>query len=295
MILSLHGPAVHQTKAETFLQELTALLSDAGLHTMDSHELFSKPLKNEGKQYTSSSLTCMRNLLVGSGNIENLSLHANVVGAWKPFIDTLLGGWRLGALLKTPEEVSRFVALQRQRQRQQQSIPRHLILFLVKVGRRAITNLDVLVRETEKVFNNVEVLLVNPGNMTLHDQIALAQSATVTFGPCGGTSFFNAFLKEGATAIITDYWNVRHNATASMEGYFWNHVTRQQTVRYPVLKHEIVPETGIMEDPDDEQKAYRDYGVLTLNIDRALHLIGHALYSGERAFDMMANSFPRTE
>jgi hypothetical protein len=298
MILSLHGPAgtvrnqpVELARVEKFTADFVALLSDAGVHAMDSHVLFSKGRgkkqrrREEGKPrpLPLPELTCMRNLLVGSGNVENLNPDTYLVGAWTPFIDTLLDGWRRGVLLETPEEISQFVALQQQ----EQSLPiRPLVVFLLKIGRRRITNIDVLARETKKTFNNIEVLLINPGNMTQHDQITLAQRATVTFAPCGGTSFFIAFLREGATAIITDYWDVELNQSASMEGYFWTHVTRQQTVRYPVFQNEITPEFGQELNRQNMAEAYRNYGVLTIDIDRALHLIGHALYAGERVFDM---------
>jgi len=136
----------------------------------------------------------------------------------------------------------------------------------------------------------VETLLINPGNMSLSDQIGVAQRATVTFSPCGEVSFFNAFLPEGATAIIIDYWETVKNSSASMEGYAWQYATRQHTLRYMVKRKAItILPLGNATRADHED--YRNYGATTLDVERAAELIYKALYMSEHVFNLGPNSF----
>lgn len=129
----------------------------------------------------------------------------------------------------------------------------------------------------------IETLVINPGEMTIIEQISIAQRATVTFSPCGGISFFNAFLRDGATAIVADYWDSTLNASTSMEGYFWDRVLGHQTLRYSVELSEIT-----IEPPGNATAKtwwdYRDHGATMLDLERAMRLIDHALYMAKHAF-----------
>jgi hypothetical protein len=255
-------------RASRFLHQLAGLISDHGIVRMDTHSDFSSVLSN----HSGSHLTCLRHLLVGSGNLENLNYRpdVNIIGSWQEFIKEILEGWRRELGIGTEESFP-------------PPTKAHLLVFLRKRGRRRFLNLDMIVEEAKKRFSEVETILIDPAEMTLVEQISMAQRATVTFSPCGGTSFFNAFLRDGTTAIIADYWDKARNRSTSMEGYFWDRVTSHQTMRYKVEKSEIT----IIEPPEgrkDWEDGYRDHGATMLDVDRAMHLIDQALYTAVHMF-----------
>ena len=68
-----------------------------------------------------------------------------------------------------------------------------------------------------------------------------------------------------------------------MEGYFWERGLGHQTLRYMVELSEIT-----IEPPGNDMAKtwwdYRDYGATMLDVDRAIHLIEHALYMAEHIF-----------
>lgn len=256
-------------RGSKFLHELANLLSLHGILRMDTHPEYSPVASN----HSGPHLVCMSHLLAGTGNLENLNAppNINLVGSWPEFMDAILTGWRREVGIMTEEQFPPPIEAQ-------------LIVFISKTGRRRFVNLDTLVETIEK-RTGVEALVINPGEMTIIEQISIAQRATVTFSPCGGISFFNAFLREGATAIIGDYWDPDRKASASMEGYLWDRVFGHQTLRYMVQENEIT-----IEAPGNatakEWKDYRDWGATMLDVDRAIHLIEHALYMAEHTFHL---------
>ena len=263
---NLHGS--DKERGSRFLYELANLISDNGILRMDIHRDFSTVSSNDPGPH----LFCMRHLLAGSGNLENQNTPPDIqtVGSWPSFLDELLAGWRkeIGVEL---EASSPF------------PIEAQLLVFIRKVGRRSFLNLDMLVEKSRQLFG-VETLVVNPGDMPLIEQISVAQRATVTFSPCGGISFFNAFLKEGATAIIADIWHPYDKTSVSLDGHIWDRIlSGHQTLRYSVRENEIM-----IEPPGNATAKtwwdYRDYGATMIDLDRAMHLIDRALYMAEHVF-----------
>lgn len=125
-----------------------------------------------------------------------------------------------------------------------------------------------------------------PGDMTFVEQISIAQRATVTFSPCGGISFFNAFLREGATAIISDIWDTALSASADMDGYFCDRtLSGHRTLRYTVEENDI-----LIEPPRNATakgwRDYRDFGATILDVGRALRVIDEALYTARHVFQL---------
>lgn len=261
---NLSGAA--KERGSKFLHELANLISAHGILRMDTHPDFI-PVSDNSSTY----LVCLRHLLAGTANLENLNKPPNVnfVGSWPGFKDAILTGWRQETGITAQNSFEADLHAQ-------------LIVFIRKTGKRSLINLDKLVERTNERVG-VETLVINPGEMTIIEQISVAQRATVTFSPCGGISFFNAFLRKGAAAIIADYWDPDQKASASMEGYFWDRVFDHQTLRYMVEESEIT-----IEPPGDatakKWKDYRDFGATTIDLDRAVHLIDHALYMAEQTF-----------
>lgn len=102
--------------------------------------------------------------------------------------------------------------------------------------------------------------------------------------PCGGISFFNAFLREGATAIVADYWDAHEKDSLSMDGYFWDRILSGfQTLRYTLQEDDIVVEA-----PGNATartwRDIRDYGATMIDLERAMRLIDRALYMAEHIF-----------
>jgi hypothetical protein len=255
-------------RGSRLLHELTNLISDNGILRMDTDPLFS----SVSPTYSVAPLVCMRHLLAGTGNLENLNIHPHVitVGSWPHFIDALLVGWRKEVGVEAERLSSTPVRSQ-------------LLVFIQKVGRRRFINLDMLVEKSKMAFG-VETLVINPGEMSIVEQITVAQRATVTFMPCGGISFFNAFLRKGATAIVADYWDAHIKDSLSMDGYFWDRILSGfQTLRYTLQEDDIV-----IEAPGNATartwRDIRDYGATTIDLERAMRLIDRALYMAEHIF-----------
>jgi hypothetical protein len=261
-----------RVRASKVLNELANLISDNGILRMDTHPSFSTvSLKDSGPH-----LVCMRHLLAGSGNLENLNQppHVNTVGSWPSFIDAILTGWRqeMGIHTLKEEDFSSLIETQ-------------LLVFVKKVGRRRLINLDMIVEKSRSKFA-VETLVINPGEMTLIEQISVAQRATVTFSPCGGISFFNAFLRDGATAIVADYWDVDENASLMMDGHFWDRiVSGHQTLRYSVRESDIVIEVP-GNATANRWTDFKDYGATMLDLEQAMRLIDRGLYMAQHAFNI---------
>jgi len=259
-----------RARASKLLYELANLISDNGILRMDTHPEFSWIPEN----HPGPHLVCMRHLLAGTGNLENLNKppHVNTVGSWPSFIDALLTGWRKELQVKTGEG-DLFPS----------HIKSQLLVFIRKVGRRGFLNLDELVEKSRDFFG-VETMVINPGEMTLVEQISVAQRATVTFSPLGGISYLNAFLREGAVAIIADFWHPYAESSVTLDGYFWDRIlSGHQTLRYAVDESEI-----LIEPPGNATAKtwwdYRDYGATMLDLERAMRLIDHALYKAEHVF-----------
>ena len=110
--------------------------------------------------------------------------------------------------------------------------------------------------------------------------------------PCGGISYFAAFLRYRVPTIFIGYWDTNANAAGRMEEFLWGWVSRLNDMYYDVTKDEITieapgqPERGNYED-------YRNYGATTITIPRMLRLTSAALYHSERLFQLSPGSFDR--
>lgn len=252
-----------QRRGAKILTELSNVVLNASIHRTQNHPLF----RQQGE--TRRRYTCMQHLLAGMGNFENYNHWAIRAGSWEPFYSHVL--LQTGAI--------GTASMHRQ----------HLIVFIEKKGRRRILNLNEVAEMARDSFQ-VETVVVDPAEMMFDEQVQLAQRATVTFSPCGGISFFNAFLRRGGAAIILDFWDTSANASASMDGGFWRHVTTHETIRYPVQPQEI-----IIEPPGNDTGRgywdYRNYGAVNVDLDRARRLLYRALWSTSQMMGFDGNAF----
>ena len=88
-------------RGSRFLHELANLISAHGILRMDTHSEYSSVASN----YSGPHLVCMRHLLAGTGNLENLLRRptVNLIGSWPGFIDAILTGWRQELAIETLE------------------------------------------------------------------------------------------------------------------------------------------------------------------------------------------------
>ncbi|KAJ1562811.1 hypothetical protein HK405_007397, partial [Cladochytrium tenue] len=121
---------------------------------------------------------------------------------------------------------------------------RHLVLITNKTesayhpdprlhGHRGIHNLDEVVAHVAARLagTDTELRVVDWVRLSVGEQLALLQSATLLVSPAGGVSMLTPFLPDGAHAVFLDYLEREDNGfvgtrpglSVSMEAPFWNH------------------------------------------------------------------------
>ncbi len=119
----------------------------------------------------------------------------------------------------------------------------------------------------------------------------LAQNTTVLVTPCGGVSFFGAFLRRSAAIVVLGYWNPDTNASNNMEDFFWRNNGRLSSVLYYNVQ---AFETTILP-PGNASRGnfwdYRNFGAVTVSLQRMARLVDSALQFAERFFDLPKPSY----
>lgn len=267
-LVPYHGMDGYE-RAKRNLHDMTKLISRYSFADTSTGAFFSKRTPHASNTPAQKRYTCMRHLLAGHAN---LGIGFDRDFAWSSFIEAALcrarGVWpEAWDALGSPDPGKR------------------LIIILKKAGRRRVLNHDALVEELRERFSDsskesflgtVDVLAVDPGSLSLAEQIALCQQADLVITPCGGISFFASFLPQGKAAIFIGYWDTGSNRSENMEGFLWRYVTRQHAFFYDVKKEEIT-----ILPPGDPTRAgwsdYRDYGAVTVNVDKMVTLATQAL------------------
>lgn len=254
-------PEDETARGRKFLNFFTSLISDYKL--LDLSQSFPK---------LSSDYICVSKLLVGHGR---MGLAFDQGRAWPDFIKTCIQSaaskWR-----NVREAVSMPITKQK-------------IIVLQKHGRRRLLNHNELVRDLRNTFN-VDVDSVDPSKLPLPEQVALAQRATVIISPCGGISFFSAFLRKHTSTVFIGYWDTGSNSSRNMEEPFWKWLPHLTDLYYDVRLEEVTilsPGNRTARNFID----YRNYGSTTVNLNRMRSLIASALFSSEHNLKLAPHSF----
>lgn len=252
-------------RAKGFLSNLTSLVSPFPLIDMNQDILFSSSSKNRH--------VCVSNLLAGHGR---LGLKTDRGFAWNEFIESALSrASNIWPLLRIEQELP----LNSQR-----------ILVLIKHGRRSMLNYDEVVLYLRHVFG-VPVQSVDPSNLSLEEQLILAQQTTVLVTPCGGISFFGAFLRKGASLVVLGFWNPDTNSSNNMEDFVWRHNTRLSASLYYDVRFEetiILPPGNVTRMSFED---FRNYGAITVNVKRMARVVDSALQFAEHGLNLQTPSF----
>jgi len=269
ILVPYHGMDGYE-RAKRNLHNMTKLISRYTFADTSTEAFFSKRAPDAANALTQKRYTCMRHLLAGHAK---LGIGFDRDFAWSSFVEAALsrarGMW--------PEAWHALGPL---------DPGRRLIVVVKKEGRRQVLNHDALVAGLRDSFSSdpvkqsllgsVDVLSVDPASLSLAEQIALCQRADLVITPCGGISFFASFLQQGKAAIFIGYWDTHSKRSENMEGFLWRYVTRQHAFFYNVKKEEIT-----VLPPGDATRAkwsdYRDYGAVTVNVDRMVALSMQAL------------------
>lgn len=219
-------------------------------------------------------LTCFHDVLAGHGTAGMMYDQDRY---WSDFIALLLRNMALESKAAAQAINTRLSS--------------QLIVLLDKRGRRRVTNIQEAASHIATTFR-VLVQVVNPANMSFEEQVVLAQRTTVLITPCGGISFFAAFLKSRATAIFMGYWDPKSKRSGRMEAFIWSYVSRLNDMYYDVVEAEVIiraPGNATRKNNDD----FRNHGDITMALPKLERLVASALQHGERVFDLDQPSFFR--
>eukprot|EP00121_Abeoforma_whisleri_P003566 Awhi_evm1s3203 len=150
------------------------------------------------------------------------------------------------------------------------------ILFkdFVKDGRRSPLNIKDISQRLKIQFSDYDVSLIDVSKLDLEYQIKLAQEATIVITPCGGLSFFTAFMASGTCRIIIDYFDSNANASGKMEAHVWQWQGHIKTYHYPLAKSDITISSN---SETNTFVQYRDYGRPLLQYDVVEQLVEAAI------------------
>ncbi|GAA6034785.1 hypothetical protein JCM8097_001168 [Rhodosporidiobolus ruineniae] len=85
-------------------------------------------------------------------------------------------------------------------------LKKHKVVIIEKHGRRTWLNYAEVRKHVEETYG-VEALLVDPATLSVEDQLRLFDGTTVLVTPPGGVSFSSLFLREGAAAVMVEWWD----------------------------------------------------------------------------------------
>ena len=239
------------------LTELFAMLSDRQ-HLDISQEM----------SFKKERFTCFRHLLAGHGHLGLMHDDGYAVSDFSRYI--------LQQLARQNQTVADAISAK---------VEQYQILILKKEGRRRILNVDEVAESLSLAFPNAKVVLFNPANVSIEDQIIEAQRTTVLVTPCGGISFLGMFLRSRASAVVAGLWVPTSKRSSNNDYYLWEYFTEVNTIYYDVLLEEIT----ILPPGNEKRKGvddYRFYGSLTMNVSKIEMLVAAALRTSGYLLDI---------
>ena len=277
--------------------ELFAMLTSAPIRQVGADPLFaaarprakhaSTPVATEASP--PPPVVCMDTLVAGALSLGMRRDHP--ASEWDGFIRYLLRN-------QTGDDGAALATLAPDAQR--------IVILDKQGGRRRPTNTVALAAFLRSLFA-VPVDILQVARLPLAEQIRRLRTYSVLVTPCGGLSFASAFMAPGASAVYIGYWDPVANASEHMELYIWNQALAVRSFYYNVHQNEttirvVAPAEGTPRPwaraghaptamPIWEQ--YRNYGDVTIDLQRMGRVVYDALRSAELAFHWNASSFSR--
>ena len=246
----------HKKRGEQFLEEMIGLISAKPILEMSKHRDF----KKQRNPTSTRRFTCIPNVLVGQAE---LGLYFDKGYAWRSFKKSVFKHLKIidqgiNNVLNTPSTERK-----------------HLVVVIIKKGRRHVINTDYLVNNLQRMFD-VEIVAVNPITLPFHRQIELALRATVIITPAGGISWFASFAAPKCAVIFFGQWSKTTNSSNHMEVFFWQQVDDILDYYYePKLEEVRILPPGNASHPEEDD--YQNYGSLIVNCNRFVKLVAKVL------------------
>lgn len=253
-------------RAMRFLRELMALISPHPILNVNTDTPFAA-------QSSAQRHICLANLLAGHGR---LGMKSDQGFAWEDFANAAL--LQAAHLWPTVQKAS------------EDAIKVQSIVILHKAGRRSLQNDKAVGAYLLRVFE-VSVTIIDPSTLSLEEQLVLAQNTTVLVTPCGGVSFFGAFLRRSAAMVVLGHWNPDTNTSQNMEDFFWRSNGRLSSVLYYDV---LASETTILPPGNSSRGSfwdYRNFGAVTVSLKRMARLVDSALQFAEHFLDLPKPSY----
>ena len=185
-----------------------------------------------GKHFMSSNGLFFQNVLTGTGGYHLRSSVLYRPVPWQMFRTMYLDHFR--NLTQEPKS--------------------QLITISVKRGRRAVKNIDEVIRWARGF--GIPVKLIEPPGATWRHELELLSNSTIHFTVPGGISFSSAFLNPKSVGVIVDLWNGMSNTSESFENFWWEHSGSFHSMNYVLEFDEVEVPPGI-EGPRPQLSEYQ--------------------------------------
>jgi hypothetical protein len=159
------------------------------------------------------------------------------------------------------------------------------ICVMVKDGRRALLNYDVVLKSLNDAFPDKKIIPLRKfPKLSSADQIMHMDRCDVLITPGGGISLIANYLRLGSTVIIVNFFDVIKNQTGIMDGGFFENLPWLNVLHYPLSKYEVTIECN-KSDPIDLPKnpplwvQFRNCGSVTITPLKLIALVNSVFES----------------
>eukprot|EP00744_Colponema_vietnamica_P012269 GILI01017235.1.p1 GENE.GILI01017235.1~~GILI01017235.1.p1 ORF type:complete len:427 (-),score=6.67 GILI01017235.1:495-1775(-) len=220
------------------------------------------PILTLGKSLSVSqeSPVCFRDLYLGTSGMGYLTDRSDM---WSRFVDDVVQFLGFNPIDSPPHP--------------------HIVIFL-KSGPGSTKNIMEIAEFLSQSFSGVEVSVVDLSNLPFKEQIRIVRSASVIISN-SGISMIAAFGCRDSVAILMDYFDTDCNCTGRLDVLPWDFNRNVHVLTYPLERHEITVEIPAGANVSSEHNAYRDYGTITVDVNKLRPVVAHAIRLTQNFFE----------